>query len=242
MRRLLIAVALCAAGPAGATEVTLQPGETLLELQAEGQSRFQPDVAYVSMGVVSTGTTAREATDANARVMTQVIAAVRKAGVDARYVRTQQISVEPRFARSGASDYEGQAQITGFVARNSVAVTLTRLGSAPDVIGAGFAAGANSVSGPNLGTDDPSAGLAPARADALAHARAQAEAYASGLGMRIARVLRVSERGMSVAPQMFARASYAMSVPAAPAPPPPISAGEVQRSVSIWIDYALVPK
>ncbi len=107
MRRLVLAAILCVAGPAGATEVPLQPRETLLEVQAEGQARFRPDVGYVSMGVVSTGSTARAATDANARAMADVIAAIGKAGVDPRYVRTQQISVDPRFARMSPSTMRG---------------------------------------------------------------------------------------------------------------------------------------
>ncbi len=238
MRRLLMAAALfAAAAPAEATEVALQPGETLLEVQAEGQARFRPDVAYVGMGVVSTGTTAREATDANARVMAKVIAAVREAGVDPRYLRTQQISVEPRFARSGPADYQGQAEITGFVARNSVAVTLTKLDSAPDVITAGFAAGANSMEGPNLSSENLSAGLAAARADALVKARAQADAYASGLGMKIARILRVSERGAAGTSDLFLAANASRAVSRVP-----LETGEMQRRALIWIDYALVPK
>lgn len=89
-RVMLTMLALPAATSAQTAPITtLQPGETLLEVQAEGQAKFRPDAAFVSVGVVSTGTTAREATDANATQMAAVIAAVKKAGVDGRYIRTQ---------------------------------------------------------------------------------------------------------------------------------------------------------
>ena len=73
------------------------------------------------------------------------------------------------------------------VARNSVAVTVVKLSTAPDVIAAAFAAGANSVNGPDLRSEDPQSGIAAARHDVLRNARAEAEDYADGLGMKIAR-------------------------------------------------------
>jgi uncharacterized protein YggE len=232
-----------AGGASAQTTTRLQPGETLLEVQAEGTATYLPDAAFITAGVVSTGTTATEATEANARTMTAVIAALKKAGVGERYIRTQQINVQPRFARMGAQDYEGQAQITGYVARNSVAVTVTKLSLAPEVIGAAFAAGANSVNGPNLGNQDTQVGVAPARSNAIVNAMAEAIAYAKGFGMKVARVLRISERGNQATQVSFAmaRASYDYAPPAPPAPPPPVAGGEMKRSVTVWVDYALTP-
>ncbi|WP_326524083.1 SIMPL domain-containing protein [Sphingomonas sp.] len=221
----------------------LAPGETLLEVQAEGRSIYLPDTAFVSVGVVSTGVTAREATDANARQMASVIAALKKAGVEDRHIRTQQISVQPRFARANPNDFAGQPQITGYVANNGVSVTVTKLATAPDVIAAAFGAGANSVSGPNLGAQDRNKGVAEARADAVASAQAEADAYAKSLGMRVARVIRVSERGTSARPMDYvvtASRSYAVAPPAPPPPPPtPVAGGQMERSVTLWIDFAL---
>lgn len=219
----------------------LEAGETLLEVQAEGRSKFLPDTAFINAGVVSTGTTAREATDANARDMAAVIAAIRKAGVGERFIRTQQISVQPRFARQNPNDYEGQPQITGYIARNSVAVTVNKLAIAPDVIAAAFASGANSVSGPDLGNGDITAGQAQARDDAIARARAEAEQYAQSLGMRVARVIRVSERGNRAQPVSYVMRASAPSAapPPPPPPPPPVAGGEIERTVTVWVDFAL---
>lgn len=244
--RAMLTIPAAAAATAAATAqtapvTTLQPGETLLEVEAEGQARYLPDAAFISVGVVSTGTTAREATDANATQMAAVIAAVKKAGVEAKAIRTQQITVEPRFARMGQGDWEGQAQITGYVARNSVAVTVTHIASAGDVIAAAFGAGANSVSGPNLGSIDPGKGMAEARASAIATARSEADAYAASLGMRVARVLRVSERGNVANQVQYAYRVSAPAAPAAPPPPAPVAAGEMERQVTVWLDYALTP-
>ncbi|WP_375288790.1 SIMPL domain-containing protein [Sphingomonas sp.] len=238
MRTIAFALAL-AASPATAQ---LQPGETLLEVEAQGEVSVAPDTAFVSAGVVTTGQSAAEATAANAQAMAKVIAAVRGAGVEPRHIRTQQISVEPQFAPPQPGTYrQDQTRITGYLARNSVAVTVTRLAIASQVIDAAFGAGANSVNGPDLGLLDDTHAVAAARADALAKAKAQAEAYASGLGLRIARVIRISERGRQAGPEVYVTSDSMMS--AAPAPvvaPPPLSAGDIRQNVSVWIDYALV--
>ena len=78
-----------------------------------------------------------------------------------------------------------------------MSVTVTKLASAPQVIAAAFAAGANSVDGPNLGSQESDRGVAATRDDALANAQAEADGYAKGLGLRVVRVLRISERGSS---------------------------------------------
>jgi uncharacterized protein YggE len=241
----LLAGAMVLAWPASAqVALELKPGETLLEVQAVGQASVAPDVAYLNIGVVSTGLTAKEATDANAAQMTRVIAAIRAAGIEPRHIRSQQINVQPRFARAGQNDYLGQAQISGYVANNNVAVTVTKLDQASAVVSAAFGAGANSVNGPNLGLIDNGKAVAEARKDALATARAEAESYASGLGMRIARVLRVSERGRAADNGADNGIRYRVE----PGPvmggtlETPISPGEVRQRVMLWIDYALAPQ
>jgi len=239
-------IALAMASPVSAQAgLELKPGETLLEVQTVGQASVVPDVAYLNIGVVSTGASAKEATDANAAQMTRVIAAIRAAGVEPRHIRSQQINVQPRFARAGQNDYLGQAQINGYVANNSVGVTVTKLDQASAVVTGAFGAGANSVSGPNLGLIDDGKAVAAARRDALESARAEAETYAAGLNMRVARVLRVSERGRSsdsgadngVRYRVESLASRSMG-----GTETPISAGEVRQRVTLWIDFALAPR
>lgn len=241
MVKSLTGLALLLVATPLAAQTTVGPGETLLQIQTVGEATTRPDLATISIGVVSTGTTAREATDANATQMAAVVAALRKAGVEARYLRTQQINVQPRFARNSPSDYEGQAQITGYVARNSVGVTIVELAKAPDIIAAGFGAGANSVNGPYLALRDNASALAAARRDALAKARVEADAYADGLGMKVVRVLRLSERGNAAAPDLFVSANSIRAVGSPPSPAP-MSAGEMHERATLWIDYALAPK
>lgn len=234
-------LALAASG-AGATDVALRPGETLLEVQAEGEVMVKPDMALINVGVVSTGTTARDATAANARDMERIVEAIEAAGIGDADIRTRQISVTPRFVHESPADWQGQPEISGYIAINSVAVTVKDLSKAAAVIDAAFDAGANSVNGPSLGLADDSKALADARRDGIAKARAEAETYAESLGMRVARVLKVSERGRGELPIDVAMSDMLMAGGAAQAMAPPVERGELRQTVNVWVDFALVPE
>lgn len=247
--RWMVAAALAGASTMAAAQsgptIELRPDETLLQVQATGQALVRPDIARFSMGVVSTGATAREATDANSRGIAEVIRALRGAGVEQRDIRTRQISVQPRFqqVRPSTSYAEEQPQIAGYVAQNSVFVTTRDLSKAPDIVAAAFGAGANSVQGPNLALENQADAVAAARADAIAKARFEANAYADGLGMRIARVLRVSERGESSrVDDIVITGSRAFAPPPPPPPSAPVEAGEIMQTLNLWIDFTMVPR
>ncbi|MGZ8284768.1 MAG: SIMPL domain-containing protein [Allosphingosinicella sp.] len=239
----LIAVAALAAAPGSvaAQDVTiaLVPGEALLKVDAEGEHLSRPDVMHISAGVVTTGRTAREALGANATLANRLLAAVRASGIEPRDVQTSQLTVAPQFARnSGADEDEGGVRrITGYLARNRVQLRLRSLEKAPDLINALFEAGANEVQGPSFSLSDPAPALREARRDAVAEARKEADTYAEALGMRIARVLRVSER------QSFdsEEAGYVI-VTGSRIPATPLEPGELKTRVSVWIDYAMAPR
>lgn len=243
MRLAGLAAALAASlsAPIAAQDVaiSLAPGEVLLKVEAEGEYLARPDVMGISAGVVTTGATAREALAANATMANRLLAAVRASGVEPRDVQTSQLAVTPQFARErgGGDDDDRVRRITGYVARNSVLLRLRDLRKAPDIINALFEAGANEVRGPSFSFQDPAPALKAARRDAVAEARGEADTYADALGMRISRVLRVSER------QSFERDSEGyITVTGSRIPATPLEPGEISTRVRVWIDYAMAPR
>jgi hypothetical protein len=240
----LAAALALAAIPAGAAAqdvpIALAPGEVLLKVEAEGEHLSRPDMMHVAAGVVTTGRTAKEALAANSALANRLLAAVRANGIEPRDVQTSQLTVAPQFARdrgAGEEDENGVRRITGYLARNRVNLRLRDLTKAPDVVDALFESGANAVIGPSFSLSDPKPALRAARRAAVAEARAEADTYADALGMRIARVLRVSER------QSFdSEEGDYIVVTGSRIPPTPLEPGEVGTRVQIWIDYAMVPR
>ena len=248
-RALFISLALLGASTAAAqtspTEV-LAPNQTLLEVQSTGQSYAAPDQATLTGGVVTFATTSREAADSNARAMAQVVAALKKAGVVPRDIQTQSVSLDPQsnYDRQGAEP----PRITGYQARNAVTVRVRDVTKASELLTVLFEAGANDVNGPFFSIEDDSAAVTKARADAVSKAKAEADAYATAFGMRVVKVLRISERQRSATYESIVVTGSRIRPAGAPPPPPPpmsspaVEVGEMEQKVTIWVDFALGPK
>jgi uncharacterized protein YggE len=218
--------------------ITLAPGEVLIQVEASGEARNRPDVMAINAGVVTTGRTAKAALAANNVLANRLLEAVRAQGVAPKDVQTEELSVRPQFAKTDeerASDEGRSAQIVGYVATNSVALTLRDLSKAPDIVDALFEAGANNVRGPDFSLSDPAPAQRDARRAAVAAARTQADEYAAALGMRVSRVLRVSERGT-----FQQEGGQSITVTGSRIPRSPVEPGEITTRITVWIDYAMV--
>ena len=86
-------------------------------------------------------------------------------------------------------------RLTGYSASNQLNVRFRDIAKSGDILDALVAEGANSINGPSLTIDKPEEALDEARAKALGVGRARAELYARALGMRVARLVSVSESG-----------------------------------------------
>ena len=179
----------------GATAVAQVPVPTItgtrLDVSATGEVTRVPDLARVSAGVVTQATSATEAMSQNARQMERVIAALRRAGIADRDIQTSSINLNPEYRYA-----ENQAPVlTGYRAGNEVTVRFRDLKRTGAIIDALVAQGANQINGPMLGIAEPEAALDEARQKALAAARARAALYARATGMRVGRILAISEGG-----------------------------------------------
>ncbi len=244
MRLAGLAAALAlAALPAGVgaqdVPIALAPGEVLLTVDAEGVHFARPDMTSITAGVVTTARTAKEALAANNALADRLLAAVRRNGIEARDVQTSELMVAPQFARdvAGRDEEDSVRRITGYMARNRLHLHLRDLRRASDIVSALFEAGANEVNGPHFGFSDEAPPLRAARQAAVSEARVEADTYAAALGMRVARVLRVSERGS------FERDDdNTITVTGSRIGATPLEPGEIPTTVRVWIDYAMAPR
>ena len=225
---LLAGVLLVAAAVAGVAQPRLGRSATnstgtVISVTGSGTLDATPDQASFSFGVTTNGTTAADALSRNATQVRAIVAALKKAGVDASDIQTTQVSLWPQTSRNGTT-------ITGYQASNSVQVTaaLARSGALVD---AAVGAGANNVDGPSLDTADKASLYDNALQRALADAKGKAQAIADGAGLTLGTVVKVQE-GVDSAPMpLFAQAARAdASVP--------IEAGTQQIQASVTVTYS----
>lgn len=205
---------------------------TLLSVSADGTSEARPDMATINLGVTTEGQTAAAALAENARRMTTLNAALRRAGIAERDIQTSNVSVYPQ-----QQYVEGQQpRITGYQANNSVTVKVRNINNTGRVIDAAVGAGGNAVNGVSFSHSDPDAQLDIARRAAIAEARRRAELYASALGLHVNRIVSVSEGGGYVPPMPVAVERFAAQDAAAPTP---VSPGEIETRVSVNVTFEL---
>ncbi|MDX2277277.1 MAG: SIMPL domain-containing protein [Hyphomonadaceae bacterium] len=205
---------------------------TLLTVSAEGKVEGRPDMATINLGVTTEGQTAAAALAENARRMTALTAALRRAGIAERDIQTSNVSVNPQ------QQYrENEPPLTiGYQANNSVTAKVRNIDTTGRVIDAAVGAGGNNVNGVYFSYQDPDAQMDRARRAAIENARARAQLYADALGMRVARVIAVSESGGMQPPwpmPMMARAEAAQDVST------PIAPGQIETSINVNVTFEL---
>jgi uncharacterized protein YggE len=195
MRSLILAGVALAAIPLAASaqaqqQVLVQPmSGTRLDLSVTGEVARVPDLAIISAGVVTRAPTASGAISQNAARMERVLAALRKAGVEARDIQTSNLNLNPEYRyREGLPP-----QLNGYTVSNQVSVRFRDIANSGTILDALVAEGANQINGPSLTIDKPETALDEARTRALATGRARAELYARALGKRVVRLISVSE-------------------------------------------------
>ncbi|MDE8651555.1 SIMPL domain-containing protein [Novosphingobium sp. H3SJ31-1] len=223
---------------------TLEASHTLLTVSAQGASTREPDMAMFTAGVTTQGPSASAALAENSTRMTAVIAALKRAGIADKDIQTSNLNLNPVYAppkRLPDGSYEaGDQSIVGYQANNTVSVRQRKLDNFGKVIDALVTAGANQVNGPNFMLARPEEALDEARVEAMKIARQRAQLYAQAAGLRVVRIISISENG-GYAPQpvMYRRAA-ADSLSAAP-PPPPVAAGELEMNMGVTVQFELAP-
>ena len=239
MRHLLLAALMAGAAilPSAAAAqqatITQNIAGTRLDVNASGEVTRVPDLAIISAGVITKAATAGSALQQAATRMQRVRAALKAAGVEDRDIQTSNISLNPEYRYVNNQP----PQLTGYSASNTVSVRFRDIANAGKILDALVKEGANQINGPTLTIDKPETALDEARAQAIAKGRARAELYARSMGLRVVRVVAVSESGSSypVPPPMpmYARAE------AAQAGDSKIDPGEQKLQVNLAMTFEL---
>jgi uncharacterized protein YggE len=191
MAALLGAATLPSAAIAQQATINQTITGTRLDINATGEVTRVPDLATISAGVVTRSANASSAMQQAAARMARVREALRRAGIADRYIQTSNVSLSPDYVYAK----DQPPRISGYSASNQVTVRFRDIASTGKILDALVEQGANQISGPNLSIEHPEAALDEARTRAVAAARARAELYARALGMRIVRIVSVSESG-----------------------------------------------
>jgi len=197
MRNMIIALVLLMATPVMAQEARR------IVVNGHGVVETVPDMATVSMGVVSEAKTADVAMADNSDAVAAVLKQLAEAGIESRDIQTNNLSLSPRWDNRSSS-VSGQPKINGFIATNTVSVRVRELAQLGGVLDAVVQNGANSFHGLSFGLQDMEPAQNQARVAAIKDAMAKAQLYATAAGVELGEVVSISDGAVrSVGPVMM---------------------------------------
>jgi len=217
---LLVVAALLAGcattGAPGASE----PG---IAVQGIGRVSLPPDTVTVDIGAEARAAQLADATAEVDRRMREVLARVKVAGVD---VRTIGYNVEP-IADSRPQAGDAGSRIIGYRATNIIQARTHDVAGIGRLVDAAVAAGANVVRSLRFSLDPPDRAESDARRLALQDAASKAQQLAAAAGVKLGRLLAVTESSGGVRPM-------GVTMMAAP-----VEAGQLDITVIVQARYAI---
>ena len=198
-----------------------------------GEVQLAPDRATVMLGVQSRALTVAQATSDNARRQRAIIDTLRALGLGSDQLTTINFNVSPEMQYPPNQS----PKITGYVVNNTVRASLRRIEDVGRTIDAALTKGANEVSGIEFTSSRADSARRAAIAEAVAHARADAETMAKAAGGSLGQLIELTSGVEPIRP-FEARMGRAGVAAAAPTP---IEPGQLTVSATVTARWAFVP-
>lgn len=203
-----------------------KPGK--ITVNGQGVIKVRPDVAYITLGVLTRDLDAKKAQELNSAAMTTVIAAIKAQGVADKDIKTAYYNMYPEY------DYtEKEQRLTGYSVTNNVTVTVRDINAVGKIIDAGIAAGANNANSIQFGLQDSSSYYAQALGLAVANSKQKAAALAKALGVTIGNPVEVAESGSYYAPLAAESLNTRNDMASSAGASMPVQANELEVSANI---------
>ena len=229
---LALATVIAVLGTASAQSGENVFAKRTIEVDGTGETRTSPDTADLDLAIDTQAKTAEEAAAKNAALATKVIDALKSKLGDKGKITTGGYSLDPQYDQRP----NAKPTIIGYNAQNSVTVNTGALDLVGALIDSAIAAGANRVNSLNFSVKDDTKARTEAIAIATRDARAQADALAAALNVKLGKVLKattVSEARPT--PLRMGRAAFAMSANVAT----PVEPGEVTVPATVSLTFEI---
>lgn len=222
-----VSMAACNVTPDGGVELPRQ-----VTVVGSGEVQGVPDTLTTEAGIEFVASDVTSAMNQTSERQQAVIDALVDAGVDRKDISTTQVSLQPQYGNSEAG---GASSITGYRAGNTIRVKVER-DSASQVLAVIVRAGedATRINGVSYSIEDDSQLVRDARERAFNDAKDRAEQYAQLSGLRLGRVISISEVAGGTPPT-----PVGMPMPRAMAAAPPVEPGQQTVSFSVTAVWEL---
>lgn len=216
-----------------AQQPIIPPAPDAIVVSGNGETRVDPDLAVVRLGVQGDAKTAQDVQSQLNTIAQKVLDAVRKQGIGDKDIQSGRITLLPIYAPQKAGDTK-MPSVISYQAANTLTIRVEDLRKVGPVIDAAIGAGANEVQGISFELKNDLPYRQKSLAIAVSEAKAKAETIAQALGVKLGAIIEVNEGG-DVQPLAYARMSAMANAPATP-----VSPGQVSVNASVTIRFRIV--
>lgn len=210
--------------------------KNIISVEGTGKVTAKPDVAMVSLGIVTDGGSVSQIQKQNTDKMNSIIKSLKdQFKIADEDIQTSNYNINPKYDWSG-----GSQRIVGYTISQSVSVKVRDFEQIGNVLAKSSELGANSVNGPQFTIDDPEVYKAQAREEAIAKAKEKARVLADQVGISLGRIVSFSEgtAGYPIAyDSAYGMGGSEISLKSAVAPD--IQAGSQEVQVNVSINYEI---
>lgn len=206
----------------------------VISVGAEGKTTVAPDLAQFSFSVLTQGQDPSTIVDSNNRKVTAAIEFVKSRGIEPKDIKTTGYSLNPDYQYD---ERTRRSNIVGYTITQNVNVKVRDFAKLPGLLAGLTPAGVNQISGISFNVEDPEKFLSEARKQAFERARAKAETMASQNGVRLGRVVNVSEFSSPPPIPYFGRVEALGK--GGDIAPPTIEPGTEEITVQVSVTYEL---
>jgi len=235
---------LCLNAPVHAEEASLKAQTPHITITGSAHAEIVPDLAIVSLTLVTERSTATAAANDNATAATTVINDIKAQGIEPKNIQTVSVTLSPLYDES--RDLNGRLikrTFRAYQARDEFEVRIRALDKAGSFARQWIEKGANNFGGISFEIEHPEDRLKELEAEAAKDALARAQNYASAVGVKLGRVIEIApesdSRSRYMPAPMLARA--VANNPDSTQAPIPIEPGVRSLSASITVTWELVP-
>lgn len=236
MAAACISLAILAVAGAPARAQAVEAKDARITVSGEGNAAVKPDMAVITLSVMRQAETARQALDDNNKAMAAVLDAMKKEGIAERDLQTSGFNISPQYVYPTGNETPQAPKIVGYQATNTLSVRLRDLDKLGALLDQSVSLGVNQGGDINFTNDKPDAVLNDARKAAVADAVAKAKLLTEAAGVKLGRILEISESGGRPIPQPMYRMAMAKESADAPVP---IAQGETNYTANVSIVFAI---
>jgi len=160
-----------------------------ISFSGEGKVFTKPDIALVTLSVVTEGKNVGDVQDRNTKKMNSVIDFLKKFGVEEKDIKTTNYNLYPRYS------YEPVKipQIIGYEISQGLEIKIRNLDKVGEILAGSVDAGVNQVYSLYFKVDKDEEFKANARALAIENAKKKAQETAAQLGVRLGKLISFNE-------------------------------------------------